>query len=60
MNVAFRKTFRKNKIEQESKTEDRNNTIIEMYKLEQINAEVVTFVAGSLEAGGLPGYPKVF
>jgi hypothetical protein len=25
-----------------------------------INAEVVAFVAGSLEAGGLPGYPKVF
>jgi hypothetical protein len=23
-------------------------------------AEVVTFVAGSLEAGGLPGYPEVF
>jgi hypothetical protein len=22
-------------------------------------AEVVTFVAGSLEAGGLPGYPEV-
>ncbi len=25
-----------------------------------IYAEVVTFVAGSLEAGGLPGYPEVF
>jgi hypothetical protein len=25
-----------------------------------IDAEVVTFVAGSLEAGGLPGYPEVF
>jgi hypothetical protein len=25
----------------------------------EIYAEVVTFVAGSLEAGGLPGYPKV-
>jgi hypothetical protein len=25
-----------------------------------IQAEVVTFVAGSLEAGGLPGYPEVF
>ncbi len=24
-----------------------------------IYAEVVTFVAGSLEAGGLPGYPEV-
>ncbi len=24
-----------------------------------IHAEVVTFVAGSLEAGGLPGYPEV-
>jgi hypothetical protein len=24
-----------------------------------INAEVVTFVAGSLEAGGLPGYLEV-
>ncbi len=24
-----------------------------------INAEVVAFVAGSLEAGGLPGYPEV-
>jgi hypothetical protein len=24
-----------------------------------INAVVVTFVAGSLEAGGLPGYPEV-
>jgi hypothetical protein len=23
-------------------------------------AEVVTFAAGSLEAGGLPGYPEVF
>ncbi len=23
-------------------------------------AEVVTFVVGSLEAGGLPGYPEVF
>ncbi len=29
------------------------------YKL-SIYAEVVTFVAGSLEAGGLPGYPEVF
>jgi hypothetical protein len=27
---------------------------------EGINAEVVTFVAGSLEAGGLPGCPEVF
>jgi hypothetical protein len=26
----------------------------------EIYAEVVTFVAGSLEAGGLPGYPQVF
>ncbi len=26
----------------------------------KIYAEVVTFVAGSLEAVGLPGYPKVF
>ncbi len=25
-----------------------------------IYAEIVTFVAGSLEAGGLPGYPEVF
>jgi hypothetical protein len=25
----------------------------------KIYAEVVTFVAGSLEAGGLPGYPEV-
>jgi hypothetical protein len=25
-----------------------------------IYAEVVTFVAGILEAGGLPGYPEVF
>jgi hypothetical protein len=25
-----------------------------------IHAVVVTFVAGSLEAGGLPGYPEVF
>jgi hypothetical protein len=25
----------------------------------KIDAEVVTFVAGSLEAGGLPGYPEV-
>jgi hypothetical protein len=25
-----------------------------------IRAEVVTFVDGSLEAGGLPGYPEVF
>jgi hypothetical protein len=24
------------------------------------NAEVVPFVADSLEAGGLPGYPEVF
>jgi hypothetical protein len=24
-----------------------------------IHAEVVAFVAGSLEAGGLPGYPEV-
>jgi hypothetical protein len=23
------------------------------------HAEVVTFIAGSLEAGGLPGYPEV-
>jgi hypothetical protein len=27
--------------------------------LHYIDAEVVTFVAGSLEAGGLPGYPEV-
>jgi hypothetical protein len=27
--------------------------------LTTIYAEVVTFVAGSLEAGGLPGYPEV-
>ncbi len=26
----------------------------------KIYAEVVSFVAGSLEAGGLPGYPEVF
>ncbi len=26
----------------------------------EIYAEVVTFVAESLEAGGLPGYPEVF
>jgi hypothetical protein len=26
---------------------------------QNIHAEVVTFVAGSLEAGGLPGYPEV-
>jgi hypothetical protein len=26
----------------------------------EIYAEVVTFVAGSLEAGGLPRYPEVF
>jgi hypothetical protein len=26
---------------------------------QEIHAEVVTFVAGSLEAGGLPGYPEV-
>ncbi len=25
----------------------------------EMYAEVVTFVAGSLEAGGLPGYPEV-
>jgi hypothetical protein len=25
----------------------------------KIYAEVVAFVAGSLEAGGLPGYPEV-
>jgi hypothetical protein len=25
----------------------------------KIHAAVVTFVAGSLEAGGLPGYPEV-
>jgi hypothetical protein len=31
--------------------------ILEKYK---IHAAVVTFVAGSLEAGGLPGYPEVF
>jgi hypothetical protein len=29
------------------------------YTSNYINAEVVTFVAGSLEAGGLPGYPEV-
>jgi hypothetical protein len=28
-------------------------------KLGKIYAEVVTCVAGSLEAGGLPGYPTV-
>jgi hypothetical protein len=27
--------------------------------MKRIYAEVVTFVAGSLEAGGLPGYPEV-
>ncbi len=27
---------------------------------EYIYAEVVTFIAGSLEAGGLPGCPEVF
>ncbi len=26
----------------------------------KIYAEVVTYAAGSLEAGGLPGYPEVF
>ncbi len=28
-------------------------------QVSSIYAEVVTFVAGSLEAGGLPGYPEV-
>jgi hypothetical protein len=30
------------------------------YYSTNIYAVVVTFVAGSLEAGGLPGYPEVF
>ncbi len=29
------------------------------YRYSSIHAEVETFVAGSLEAGGLPGYPEV-
>ncbi len=32
---------------------------LRMFYTIDIYAEVVTFVAGSLEAGGLPGYPEV-
>jgi hypothetical protein len=31
-----------------------------LWDISKIHAEVVTFVAGSLEAGGLPRYPEVF
>ena len=37
---------------------DDSNTILQ-HQHSNINAEVVTFAAGSLEAGGLPGYPEV-
>ncbi len=35
------------------------DTVKVYYEKQNIYAEVVTFVAGSLEAGGLPGYPEV-
>ncbi len=33
--------------------------VLSFYRCFEIHAVVVTFVAGSLEAGGLPGYPEV-
>jgi hypothetical protein len=35
-----------------------NHCSRESVKYNLMYAEVVTFVAGSLEAGGLPGYPE--
>ncbi len=43
----------------ESKADLKTERIFELKFQLTIYAVVVTFVAGSLEAGGLPGYPEV-